>query len=579
MTDTYACGITMYRPLENLYEILGVDPAILPSEAAEYGYTLQEKGAMTPDQRYAWKALSDPCYHYLYSQYQNTQVLYDAGFFDDGLEKLAKDHKAYDPMFLTTSFHKLIENYKTSSGKRRVVLVTTGGMAPIHNGHIAMMEAARELIEQDGKSQVIAGFFSPGHDSYVGQKYNGTAAIPAVHRCAMVELATQDSSWLSCDPWASRYMPAEINFTDVVARLTESIQKHISDGIKVVYVFGSDNQGFAKALPSNHICVPRSNISSKLAREGNHDHLDPRVSEYLKSWDKLDTGDLPYLIRNEENLAIDLWKDLGSVFTSHFPSLEELEKRRIQLQSAIRLGIAQLFKKTGQKNKVHFVSVTDQIKKAEEVVGDRPTISLDPFFEGSYRIDSTRYFALSDTQDKPLYRSNRGGMPSLKDQASSIPAGEYVMVEDDCVTGGTIASAIAILPKDVKVIDTVILSDFSNYAGTEYYDVVDLRDFIVGSLFGGLSVVTSYNTGARVPYALPYVNLRARAKIPADVEMEFSRIVWQANVRFFKGLNITIWDCDYDFRDFALTLGFSKTCTMEDFCQWHVDRLLESASG
>jgi hypothetical protein len=585
MTDTYACGITMDRPLGDLFKLLGVHSFDSPEEIAKHGYQLQNRvgKAFTADQRYAWKALSDPFYWSIYHNHRSTEALYRAGFFDDGLEKLARDYKAYNPKFATTPFHKLLENYKSvmnaKSSKELVVLVTTGGMAPIHNGHIAMMEAAREIIEQDGKSAVVAGFFAPGHDSYVGQKYGGTAAIPAVHRCAMVELATQDSDWLACDPWAARYMPAEINFTDVISRLKLAMLE-LPVNAKVVYVFGSDNEGFKEALPDNHVCVPRSNISSKLAREGNHDHLDPAVRDYLLSWDKLDTGDLPYLIRNEENLTIDLWKSLGDSFTAHFPSMEELEKRRIQLQSAIRLGIAQLFKKAGQKNKVHFVSVTEQIEQAKKAVGNRATISLDPFFEGDYRIDSTRVFALSDSQLKPLYRANRASTPLLKDQAKNIPDGEYVLVEDDCVTGGTIASAIAILPKGVKIVDKVILSDFSDYMGTDYYDVVDLRDFIVGSLYGGLSVSSRYSPNStRVPYALPYVSLRARAKIPADLEMEFSRIIWQANVRFFKDLNITINDCDMDFREFALRQGFSLLTTMEEFCQWHVDILLESAVG
>lgn len=572
MTDTYACGITMHRPLGDLYDLLGFSIPVSPSEAAERGYQLQkEQGELTADQRYAWKALSDYNYALLYSKNRSTEDLYNAGFFDDGLSKLACDHAAYDPMFATTPLQKLINNFNKTrvSNRRFAVLVTTGGMAPIHNGHIAMMEAAREIATQKG-FDVLAGYFAPGHDSYVGQKYGGTAAIPAEHRCAMVELATRNSNWLDCDPWAARYMPAEINFTDVANRLDNYITHQTGILVDVIYVYGSDNEGF-EAAGRISICVPRSEISSKLAREGDHGHLDPQVRDYLLSWDKLDTGQMPYLIRNEENMAIEHW-------TLKVP-IEELEKRRVQLQSAVRLGIAQLFKTLGQSNKVHLLPLSEQARQARETIGDQKTISLDPFFRGDYRIDSTRYFAISEAQFAPLFRGERQNHVSLSEQAAAIPAGDYLMVEDDCVTGGTIASAMSILPSNVNITGTVILSDYSEHATTEYYDVVDLRDFIVGSLHGGLSVLTGNGAKARVPYALPYVSLRARAKIPAQVEMEVSRIVWQANVRFFTDLDITVGDGDDGLQSLAANLGFTGNVYMADFCQWHVDRLLEPVFG
>lgn len=572
MTDTYACGITMYRPTGDLYEILGFDSPTDPLVIASAGYRRLEAGELTPDERYAWKALSNHAYASLYAKERNTEALYRAGFFDDGLPKLAVHYKVENAYFATTPLQKLISNFHKlgPSHRHHAVLVTTGGMAPIHDGHIAMMEEARKIAEARGYD-VLAGYFAPGHDSYVGQKYGGTAAIPAEHRCAMVELAVQDSDWLDCDPWAARYMPAEINFTDVRRRLDDYITHQTGILVDVIYVYGSDNEGFGDALPDRSICVPRSAFSSKLAREGNHDHLNPKVRDYLLTWDKPDTGTLPYLIRNEENEAI-------ARFTLQAP-IEELEKRRIQLQSAVRLGIAQLFKTIGHQNKVHLLSVSEQIHQAREVIGDRKTISLDPFFKGDHRIDSTRYFAMSEAQLKPLFRAERQGDIALEDQGKAIPAGEYVIVEDDMVTGGTIMSAISVLPRDVKVVDKVILSDFADYAGVEYFDVVDLRDFIVGSSYGGLSVLTGNGSKARAPYALPYVSLRARAKIPANAELEISRIIWQANVRFFKGLGITIADCDDGFQVLATDLGFSQSCNMEDFCQWHVDRLLEPVIG
>lgn len=580
MTDTYACGITMSRPEGDLYEILGV-----PNEASTYlceqqGLRLRDADQLTDDARYAWKALSDPVYNRIYRETKSTKALFDAGFFDDGLFNLAYLYGSYDPSFATVPLDKLRRNYDRfdNSVEKVAVLVTTGGMAPIHNGHIAMMEKAREIVEARGYS-VAAGYLTPGHDSYVGQKYGGTAAIPAEHRCAMVELAVQDSDWLECNSWPSRYMPAEINFTDVVEHLSQYIKFHHSSNVEIFYVFGSDNAGFAAAYPKHSIAIGRSEISSKMAREGNHDHLDPVVRDYLLTWDKQDTSDLPYLIRNEENLAINIWaRQFGKGETAQemYDTGEvELEKRRVQLQSTIRLGIAQVFKNLGHFNKVHLLPVSQQIEEAKKVIGDRKILSLESFMPGAWQLRSSRYFAMSESQHKPLFRAERPGANHLENQIANIPPGEYVLVEDDTVTGGTIKAVMSLLPPDIKITDQVILSDFGDYKGTEYYDVVDLRDFIVGSIDGGLCVVLPDGIKARVPYAAPYVSLRSRAKIPASAELEISRIIWQANVRFFAGSNVKISDTSIGFRRFAHRMGWADNELMTKFCQWHVDRLLE----
>jgi hypothetical protein len=563
MTDTYACGITMHRPEGDLYEILGVGEDVSQTEAIFLGYDLRKTG-MSKDQRYAWKALSDRHYNAVYKETRSTKALFDAGFFDDGLPKLPSEYKSNNLRTTVTPFGKVHKNIKAGSSKPRAVLFTTGGMAPIHNGHIEMMEEAKRIMEDKGYD-VVGGFFCPGHDSYVGQKYGGTAAIPAEHRCAMVELAVQDSNWLECDPWAARYMPSEINFTAIFDYLYSCLKY---EWVEIFYVYGSDNEGFGKALPNNSIMIERTSLSSKMAREGHHDHLDPRVRDYLENWQKPNTTELPYLIRNEENFAIAGWAiELDK---------EELTRRRVQFQSAVRLGFAQLFKNAGLKSKVCLMNVSDQRIKAREVIGQRKTISLDPFFEGHYHIDMTRYFEPYNAQFKPLLRAQRAGHPDLETQLSRVPAGEYVLVEDDTVTGDTIRAITENLPPEVKITDQVILSDFGEYAGTEYFDVVDLRDFLVGSSYGGLSVILEGRM-MRVPYLMPFVSLRARAKVPAEVEMELSRVIWQANIKFFKGSNIKIQNCNFGFQDLANYLGFGSQETVESFCEYYLKMLLEAA--
>jgi len=573
MVDTYACGIQVERPEGSLWALADLSPDLSCQEIKRFarGKRFDE---MPSKERYAWKALGDDHYHRLYRKTHSTKALFDAGFFDDGLPQLASDYPSSISTFACTSFQKVADNLAkigSTTLAKLAVLVTTGGMAPIHNGHIAMMEEARRRLQSQGVI-VLGGFFAPGHDSYVGQKYGGTAAISAAHRCAMVELAVKDSDWLELDPWAARYMPAEVNFTDVYERMVRLLTNH-AHGIDVYYVCGSDNAGFADAIPGQVITIERTAISSKMAREGEHSHLDPLVRDYLVNLNP-DTGNLPYLIRNEEDEAIHQWRDIMP------GGQEELTRRRIQLQSTIRLGIAQMFKNCGQDHKVHLLPLSEQRAKAEKVIAGRPTISLDPFFESTHAIHSTRYFTLAGAQLAPLFRAERSGFRPLEEQAEDIPQGSYVLVEDDSVTGGTIMSALALLPRRVNVEEVVLLSDFADYKDDSYYDVVDLRDFIVGSYCGGLSVNVPDGWRnihkARAPYVAPFVSLRSRAKIPAEAEMEISRIIWQANVRFFKDSGITIEHCDLGFRRFTLHLDWTRDTPVEDFCRYYAERLMEN---
>lgn len=58
--------------------------------------------------------------------------------------------------------------------------------------------------------------------------------------------------------------------------------------------------------------------------------------------------------------------------------------------------------------------------------------------------------------------------------------------------------------------------------------------------------------------------------------MEVSRVIWQSNARFFKDSNIRIENADVGFRHLANYLGFSAKMSMEQFCQWGIECLMEN---
>ncbi|XP_037913434.1 nicotinamide/nicotinic acid mononucleotide adenylyltransferase 1 isoform X2 [Hermetia illucens] len=78
----------------------------------------------------------------------------------------------------------------------RILLIACGSFSPPTPMHLRMFEIARDHFQQTGSHEVIGGIMSPVHDGY-GKK--GLAA--ARHRCAMVKLALQSSSWIRLSDW------------------------------------------------------------------------------------------------------------------------------------------------------------------------------------------------------------------------------------------------------------------------------------------------------------------------------------------------------------------------------------------
>lgn len=590
-TKTYANGIELNIPdeQENLYGILGVGRGESNHEKLKEAWKSSNQSSSA---RFAYKALSDPSYKAVYDATNSIEAVFDAGFFDDGLYMLTSDYPAWNVDFETTPTHKVLTNLRKGVD-RPLVLVTTGGFSPIHKGHVAMMEEAKRIAEENGFT-VVGGYFAPGHDSYVSQKYNGSATCDIAHRIAMIQLATQYSDWLDVDPWAGLYMPAELNFTDVMTRLEEYINKRwLDQEVKVAYVFGSDNYGFANAFRDKYaVCIwrqgfhdglktiqqnpelhhvmtssePSPDYSSRMAREGSLEMLDPRVQEYYTSLDVRHDEKQTYLIRCDCNTSTALFRtDENS---------EELDDAIETFERRLKYHLQSVFKAAKINMDFKFLKLDEQIAWAIEQVDGRNTLSLDAHFPGTANLGSSRVFEMAGFQTSPLYRKSRVGLPPLMEQIKTIPAGDYVLVEDDIATGGTIAFVKNNLPEGVTISDQVILMDYAD--ADTVYDVVDVRDFLIGCAQGGLGVELSNGFVARAPYLLPFVNLRTRARVPAEYEKDFALMMWQANLEFYSRVNVTVGQTDQAFQTLAKYLGYGLDANLVDFCQDHIRKLLNS---
>lgn len=152
------------------------------------------------------------------------------------------------------------QTFTSEPRQARVVLLGTGALNPIHNGHIKMMELARVSLQSRGYD-VIGGFLSPSSDLYVSGKMksihqrllrtSGLNKSPSLetmyssshHRVHMTRLACQDSEWLHVGCWESN-QDYFADFNEVLSALEvflweNNIFSHPDD--TVMYVCGSDH--------------------------------------------------------------------------------------------------------------------------------------------------------------------------------------------------------------------------------------------------------------------------------------------------------------------------------------------------
>jgi nicotinamide mononucleotide adenylyltransferase len=83
-----------------------------------------------------------------------------------------------------------------NESKIPLVIVACGSFSPITYLHLRMFEMAKDYINDQGKYEIIGGYFSPVSDAY------GKAGLAkAIHRVHMTKLAVNDNNYINVDPW------------------------------------------------------------------------------------------------------------------------------------------------------------------------------------------------------------------------------------------------------------------------------------------------------------------------------------------------------------------------------------------
>jgi hypothetical protein len=209
------------------------------------------------------------------------------------------------------------------------------------------------------------------------------------------------------------------------------------------------------------------------------------------------------------------------------------------------------------------------MEQVEKFQTEKPFISLDCFLETEHKLELTRVFNASETQKFSKLHTNRTGTAPIEEQLLTIPEGVYDLVDDDIATGATMNTVASLLNQHgIQVGDFRCLLE--SY-GEEIYDVLDMRDFVLGARNGGLTVRTISGETTRAMYAVPYVNLVTRAKMNPVKAIAFSLEVWKMNHSIYRDSELTVGDIS-DNQDYSL-FGFSKDMTVEDLCAHHIGLL------
>lgn len=438
------------------------------------------------------------------------------------------------------------------------VLISTGGYAPLHAGHVEAMERARIAVQEATGAPVVAGYFSPDSDDYMAVKQ--VHEWPAVRRVSEAQRILAGSNWLRVNTQPSLWASGRMNFTHIYDWFNSHLTSMFPHrNIKLWYVYGSDNYMFANAFLEHGygVCVLRGGHSSQHNETINileHDRILVTDEDTIKLSSSF-IRDNPALMTKYDATQP---SSVGSMFFRD-DSMEAFSDCEVQPTYSHVMKVATWL---GEAAKC---SVDCASLSAPSIPGDDETISLDAFVPGDFNIRQTRIFNAHDGQWQPCGRIAALGESSILQQVAKIPSGTYTVFDDDVATGGTAKYVTTLLETH-----NIVVKQYLAMVQSEYGDIVDFRDFILGGKHAGLTVREPFSgTITRMPYLFPYVNLITRASLPPEACIPFSLQVWQLNAKLYGPINMNLSELADRGQDFRVW-GFPGDMSVTALCQWHV---------
>lgn len=446
-----------------------------------------------------------------------------------------------------TPVHAIEETLKRYPDEKNFsIVLSTGAYAPLHEGHLSIMEKAKELIEVRG--EVIAGgYLCLDNDEYVVRKLCGMQ-YPGEFRQNYAEELVLSHSWLMVDPWMIKEISVAVNFTTQIMRTQQYLNRRFPDySFKIYYAFGGDNSMFAGAfrVVGQGVCVARGDNLEWMWFEPwfnpenvivCYDSVSQVSSTQLRDHKK--TAEALYVIRDDfyESTGLAVSPENNGARNQIIDTIKEF----VDLEASV-------------------VSVAEQRKFAERYL-QNDYISLDAYIHGENRLNLSRVFDMDEEQASTSRHIAREGYPNIYKQIESLKPGDYSLVDDDIATGSTMAFVKKLLPKEVNIINEISLAQI--FVQQSIFDIVDLRDFVLGASKCGLAVKLDDGKIARVPYIFPYINLTSRANIAQDSVKEFTKKILLINREIYLSQPTTLTDLDIWIQNFYYSLGFSSSTAL-----------------
>jgi nicotinic acid mononucleotide adenylyltransferase len=432
------------------------------------------------------------------------------------------------------------------------------------------MLSVKNFWEGKGGS-VDSIIMSPSHDAYVLKKsfdikdwVIGNRMSYLHKKISNYEMDENDRRLFSVDSWESLGCNRPVNFTDVIEKIKVDVERLTKKIVKIGYVFGSDNVKFAECFRYLEkkdkdtyfaFCVERVDYACELKESSNIFYIKSKISNVSskkireelalnKITDKGGDKPMAYVIRNDSDFALNHWK-------SKFPDrIDILEKS----YSEFNLGLVSLFKEIMNVDVLN-INLVEQYKLFDNFDKDN-LINLDlctNWLDGQIPLNYSRVFDINDSQFKPKMVKERLEHGNIK-----ISTGDYTLVDDDICSGNTMRFVKEkLIQVGVSVVKEVSLLDiYLKNVGLDninIIDVVDTRDFLIGSNGGGL-VCNVNGDVIRVPYLFPWVNLSTRGGIGWDEQIKITKRLIDLSIVFFKK-NDYIQISDFEYRVINLLVG------------------------
>ncbi|MCR8648443.1 hypothetical protein [Leptospira interrogans] len=471
-----------------------------------------------------WKIKRDPYYGKLFQE-EGIDAVLNAGFFED---LNAEDIDIESTTSILCTPYSFLKKPKTDN---HCVLLLTGALCPIHDGHLEMMIIAKESLEKEGY-EVLGGYISPDHDDYVGPKTDSFLNI--FERNRIVTEKIEDFPWIGLDSWNGVFNQTSVNFTEVVFRLKKYLERNIKLKTKIFFLCGGDNFRFAEAFKySDDGCVVITrngyeinvkNQESVFLAQGKNSNSS---SEIRKTYQKKDYYDKNLKVREDGHPIPE--------FLSNF------------------------------FNVVEIVSLEKQIQKLKLMSTDN-MISLDPMIPLKYNLSISRIFDLHGHRKLGYTIETVAQDSKLKDLSGRS---DILLYDDDIYTGNTMSEAKSYLKSKL---DISIDGFFSFNISPSNYDLLDPRDLYAFSEEDNCGLLIDFgHFQQRVPYAFPYVDpsIRSSVKDPFG----FSIAVWKENQKFFS-TNQKLRLREFPlYQKLYLKIGFHLETPIQEIFNWHINLL------